>query len=210
MVLLAATACAGTGTATESPNTEPAAVDSPSTEPAADAGRYDSRRFQPPFEVTVPAWLPLAPSADEQNFLTFIGEDESFDRAVRFLVPVNLYEPGSDTATGPPDDYVEYLHGQSANGARLTDETTTAVDGMATTIMTASTSASLDGSLGCPAAGVSAPDCFGLQRGMTLRIAVIDMPDATLVAWARVTEGSVDTAEVFADFEQMLSSLRFR
>jgi hypothetical protein len=34
--------------------------------------------------------------------------------------------------------------------------------------------------------------------------------DATMVAWARVTEGSADAAEVFADFGQMLAGVRFR
>ena len=200
LVLIAAAACAGSSTATESP-TEVATTDT---------RRYQSQQFLTPVEVTVPAWLPAVPDADEPNFLTWIGRDESFDRAVRFLVPVNVYEPGSAAATSPPDDYLGYLRGQVADGVRLADETTTSVDGMPATIMTATTVASLDGSLGCPAADVPAPDCFGLQTGMTMRIAVIEVDDATLVAWGRTTEGSTDAADVFADFEQMLGSLRFR
>jgi hypothetical protein len=45
---------------------------------------------------------------------------------------------------------------------------------------------------------------------MALRLAVIDIADTTLLASARVTERSADAAEAFADFEQMLASLRFR
>jgi hypothetical protein len=68
----------------------------------------------------------------------------------------------------------------------------------------------LDGSLGCRAEEVSAPDCFGLRAGLALRLAVIDLGDRTLVAWARVAEDSADAAEVFADFEQMRAGLRLR
>ncbi len=200
LVLLAATACAGSSTTTESPTADP----------AADANRYQSRQFVTPFEVTVPAWLSAVPDTDEPNFLTWIGKDASFDRAVRFLVPVNVYRPGSAASTPPPDDFLSYLRSQVTHGAQLADETTTSVDGMPTTIVTGTTGTPLDGSLGCPAADVPAPDCFGLQPGMALRLAVVDVADTTLVAWARVTEGSADAAEVFAGFEQMLGSVRFR
>jgi hypothetical protein len=204
LVLLTATACAGAGTATESPTSSLTAGS------LADGDRYQSQRFVTPLEVTVPAWLPAVPDTDEPNFLTWIGTDASFDRAVRFLVPVNVYQPGSAAATPPPDDYLSYLRGQVTYGAQLADETRTSVGGMPTTIVTGTTGAPLDGSLGCPAADVPAPDCFGLQPGMALRLAVIDVVDTTVLAWARVTEGSADTAEAFADFEQMLGSLRFR
>jgi hypothetical protein len=203
LVLLAATACAESGTATETPTA------SPTADSVADDNRYQSRQFLTPIDVTLPAWLPVAPDADEPNFLSWIGEDASFDRAVRFMLPVNVYQPGSAVAIPPPDDYLSYLRGQVAHGAQLADEITTSVDGMPATIMTATTAASLDGSLGCPAADVSAPDCFGVQPGMALRLAVIDIGDRTLIAWARVTEGSADAAEVFADFEQLLTGLRF-
>jgi len=198
-MLLAATACAGPSTDNESPNADA----------VAEANRYQSQQFVTPFEVTVPAWLPAVPDADEPNFLTWIGTDTSFDRAVRFLVPVTVYQPGSDAPTPPPEDYLSHLYGQVAHGANFADERRTSVDGMPTTIMTATTAASLDGSLGCSAPDVPAPDCFGLQAGMELRLAVIDMGGSTVVAWARVTEGSVDAGEVFADFEQMLESIQF-
>jgi hypothetical protein len=204
LVLFAATACAGSSTATEP------SIASPTADSVVGAHVYQSERFVTPLKVTVPAWLPAVPNAEEPNFLTWIGDDASFDRAVRFLVPVNVYQPGSAAATPPPDGYLSYLRGHVRYGAQLADETTTSVDGMPTTIVTATTAASLDGSLGCPAADVPAPDCFGLQSGMALRLAVIEVADKTLVAWARVTEGSADAAEVFADFEQMLVSLQFR
>jgi hypothetical protein len=174
---------------------------------------YLTTEFVPTLEVTIPAWLPREPSADEPNFLTWIGEGVWVDRAVRFLVPVSLYEPGSAAATAPPAGYLAYLaylRTQDQYGAQFADEKTVTVDGRPATVITATTSASLDGSLGCPADGIPAAGCFGLQPELTLRIAVIDANDTTLLAWARAITGTADAAEEFADFERMLASLQFR
>jgi hypothetical protein len=200
LVLLAATACGDSSTATE------AATDAP----VIDNNRYVSEQFAPAVEVTVPAWLSTAPDTDESNFLTWVGTDEHVDRAVRFLLPVEVYEPGSAAATPVPEDYLSYLRSQAAHGARLVDETTTSVDGSLATILTGTTPTTLDKSLGCPAVNTPAPDCFGLHAGLALRLAIIDLGDRTLVVWARVTEDSADAAEVFADFGQMLAGLHLR
>jgi hypothetical protein len=185
----------------------PASVAEPS-ESASTVG-YVSKQFVLPLDVDVPAWLPAQPTADEPNFLTWTGEGAAVDRAVRFLVPVNLYPPGSTVATPVPDDYLGYLQTQTRHGARIADEKTLTVGGRPATILTATTSTSLDGSLGCPEEGVAAPDCYGLQQGLALRIAIIDAGDTTLLIWARGVDGASDQAREFADFEQMLATVAF-
>jgi hypothetical protein len=177
---------------------------------SASAGGYVSKQFARPLEVDVPAWLPAQPTADEPNFLTWTGEGAAVDRAVRFLVPVNLYPPGSTVTASVPDDYLGYLRTQTRHGARLTDQKALTVGGLPATILTAATSTSLDGSLGCPAEGVAAPDCYGLQPGLALRIAIIDVGDTTLLIWARGVDGASDQAREFADFERMLATVYFR
>ena len=59
------------------------------------ASTYSSTAFVLPFDVTVPAWLPGQASVDERNFVTW--DAASVDRAVRYLVPVELYPPGATT-----------------------------------------------------------------------------------------------------------------
>ena len=69
---------------------------------------------------------------------------------------------------------------------------------------------SLDGSLGCPKRGADQVDgCFGPQPYLLLRLAVIDVGDTTLLAWARMNKDNPDPAFV-AMFEQMLTTVRFR
>ena len=106
----------------------------------------------------------------------------------------------------PPDDYAAYLLGQAADGAEFTDITNTTVDGRPATLVTANVADSLDGSLGCPETGMTAHDCFGLQPDLTLRIAVIDTGDETLLVWVRDIRGA--PAE-YATFDAMLASIRF-
>ncbi len=50
--------------------------------------------------------------------------------------------------------------------------------------------------------------CLGPQPGYSLRLAVIDVGDTTLLAWAKI--GSMPDKEFFAMFERMLQSVRFR
>jgi hypothetical protein len=85
------------------------------------------------------------------------------------------------------------------------------VGGQAATLLTATTDRALDGSLGCPTRKTSAPDCFGLQPDLALRIAVVKVHDQTLLIWLREDEGA-DTAEIkerIEAFEEMLATLRF-
>jgi hypothetical protein len=173
--------------------------------------------FVVPFAVEVPPVLPLAPAADEPNFLTWLGANEG--PVVRFLVPVGVIQPGSKVATATPKDYLAYLLGLAAVGARFSDQTTLRVDGRPATLLTATTNGpELEGSLGCRIPGSGA--CFGLVSSPIIRLAVIDLGDGrTLVAWGRVNDlhtpaspaaASAEQAVAFNTFQQLLASIQFR
>ena len=67
----------------------------------------------------------------------------------------------------------------------------------------------LDGTLGCPEAGADQFDgCFGPQPDLLLRLAIVDVGDQTLLAWARTPKGAPDEAFVEM-FEQMLTTVQF-
>jgi hypothetical protein len=176
---------------------------------------YDSRNFTPPLTVDRPAWLPAQPVLDELHFLTWVGEGVDVDRAVRFLSPIGIYAPSApDKQVGKlhwvPDDYVRYLLGLREHGAQISDRTTLEVDGRHATLMTAGTSASLSGTLGCWDEGQTPGDCMGLQPYALIRLAVIDDDGTTVLAWARTLPGSPTRDQDFAAFEAMLATLRFR
>jgi hypothetical protein len=136
-------------------------------------------------------------------------EAGSVDRALRVLVPVSVYPPGGTGRTPPPADFLGYLLAQREHGAEFSDITETTVDGRPATIVTATVADHLDGSLGCPDEQLPAPDCFGLQPELILRIAVIDTGEQTLLAWVRDTRGDGSTAPEYESFMEMLATLRF-
>jgi hypothetical protein len=172
---------------------------------------YASTTFAVPFDVAVPAWLPSAPYAEEPNFVAWQANADDIGLKVRFLVPVNVYPPGGTGPTPPPQDYLAYLRGQSDYGAHFADVTEMTVGGRPATILTVTTDRSLDGSLGCQKEGMTAADCWGLQPGLILRIAVIPVGDETLLVWLRGDAGATQTFTAHLDsFEQMLANLRFR
>jgi hypothetical protein len=174
------------------------------TEPEPPA-TYTSTTFVVPFEVTLPDWLPpgIPPTAERSHFVTW--ESTAPERAVRFFVPVNVYPPGTGTAAPVPDDYVAYLLGQADYGASLKDVVETTVDGRPATIVTATTPTFLDRSLGCESEG--GDECWGLITDATLRIAVIDTGDQTMLVWQRdpLEAEAVD----YGSFDAMLASLHF-
>ena len=149
-------------------------------EPAAETA-YSSTSFVVPFDVTLPAWLAPTPAVEDPNFVTWEGA--AIDRAVRVLVPVAVYPPGSDTTTPPPADYLDYLLAQSAHGALFSDITQSTVDGHPVTIVTATIPGpdGLHGSIGCPAERLGSHDCLGIQPDLVLRIAVIDAAPGPLL-----------------------------
>jgi hypothetical protein len=178
--------------------------------PTSTPTTYSSKAFVLPFDVAPPTWQPTAPSVDESNFVTWVSPDDT--RAVRFMVPVNVYPPGGTGTTPPPRDYLAYLLAQKDHGARFADVTEAHVGGRPATIVTATVGSGLSGSIGCPKAGMSADDCFGLQPELVLRIAVIDFADKTLLIWLRLPRAwPVDnmTTEI-KSFENMLTSIHFR
>ena len=94
-------------TATRSRRQRPTTgINRPATH-GATAARTPPRAFNLPFDLTVPTWLDTTPSIEQPNFVTWEASDT--DRAVRFLIPVNVYPPGRTATTPPPNDYVAYL-----------------------------------------------------------------------------------------------------
>ncbi len=170
---------------------------------------YGSKAFILPFNVTPPTWQPTPPSVEQRNFVTWEAPDAT--QAVRFLVPVNVYPPGGSGTTAPPEDYLAYLLGQGRHGAKFADVITTTVGDLPATLVTATAPSSLDGSLGCPKAGLTAGDCFGLQADLVLRIAVLNVRGKTLLIWLRqnLSAGVEDREKNFASFKDMLASGRF-
>jgi hypothetical protein len=181
--------------------------------PSSPTGQtYASKAFVVPLTVTVGTSLKKPPNPDSRNLLSWDAADGPNNK-VRFLVPVNLYRPGSVFPEAPPKDYLAYLQGLASQGVvKLSDVTKITVDGHPATLMseTLATDQGFDGALGCPAAGADqAWGCYGPQPGWISRMAVIPVGNSTLLAWARTSKASPDDAFV-ATFETMLNSVRFR
>jgi hypothetical protein len=203
--LLLSSACS-----TASPNAGPAPtpVASSTATPAASGAIYASQSFVVPFQVTVPAWLPVKADQDRPNFLTW---ERPGLPAVRFLVPVAVYPRGSTKASKPPQDYLSYLLDQAQRGAHFSDQAQTTVGGRPATIVTGTTGKPLDGSLGCPEVNQTAEDCFGLQPDVSLRLAVVPFDDKVLLIWLRTAldADQKDAAAKVASFQDMLASVSF-
>jgi len=181
--------------------------------PSSPTGQtYASKAFVVPLTVTVDASLKSPPNPDSRNLLSWDAAHDSSGK-VRFLVPVNLYRPGSSAPEAPPRDYLAYLQGLTSQGVKYSDVTKITVDGHPATLMSVSSTGArnLDGSLGCPTVGADQGEgCFGFQPDLSMRIAVIPVGNSTLLAWARTSKDSPDTAAFFAMFGTMLKSVRFR
>ena len=173
---------------------------------------YSSKAFVVPFVVTPPTWLPTAPTprADESNLVSWVSPDDT--ARVRFMVPVNVYPPGGTGTIPLPRDYLTYLLSLKDHGVNFADVTEAHVGGRPATIMTVTALDSLDGSFGCPKAGMAADDCFGFQPDRVTRIAVIDFGDKTLLIWVGLpkTMDPDDQKTKIKSFEEMLTSVRFR
>ncbi len=220
--VLLALALASCGQADKSPKSPNAATSSAPTSSAANssaptssaapspsAAKYSSKSFSIPLTVMVPASLKPQPTEDTGTFLTWESVSAGH-KAVRFLQPVVVYPPGSAGPQAPPKNYLAYLRGQASHGAKFANVKTISVDGHPATIMTATTTQALDGSLGCPTANTAADECFGLQPDLTLRIAVIDVNGKTLLAWAKTDSQDVNVPSFYAEFAAMLQGLKFR
>jgi hypothetical protein len=171
---------------------------------------YTTTSFKVPLTVVVDPLLTSPPNPDSPGLLSWDAVAKTNEK-VRFLTPVELYPPGSSTPQPPPANYLDYLRGQAARGAKFSNISTITVGGHPATLMTATTSSSMDGSLGCPFLGADQGEgCYGLQPDLSLRIAVIDMGHGTtLLAWARTGIDAPDDAFV-SMFERMLASVQFK
>ena len=159
--------------------------------PSSPAGQtYASKAFVVPLTVTVDASLKSPPDPDSRNLLSWDAAHDPSGK-VRFLVPVNLYRPGSSAPEAPPKDYLAYLQELTIYGVKYSDVTKITVDGHPATLMSVTStndSGLLDGSLGCPTVGADQGEgCFGFQPDLSIRIAVIPVGNSTLLAWARTT-----------------------
>ncbi|MEO7664334.1 MAG: hypothetical protein ABIV26_04355 [Candidatus Limnocylindrales bacterium] len=209
--------------ATASPSTQPSPSDPVTATPAAAASvaslstpspaataaepRYATTNFRIPLSVVVAEGLPSTPTADTPGLLTWTATSEPNNR-IRFLSPAEVYPPGAKTPVPPPADFLAYIKGQADRGGILTDMSATTVDGLPATLLTANASRPLDGSLGCPTKEGD-PECFGLQPGRTLRMAVVDVHGQPLLIWARTDSQAPDDA-FLVSFERMLGTVIFR
>jgi hypothetical protein len=188
----------------------------PPSSPSSSASQtYASKDFMLPLTVTVDASLKSPPAIDFTTFLTWDAAHSSSNK-VRFLVPTNLYRPGSLISQAPPKHYLKYLRGLTSRGVKLSNVVKITVDGHPATLMTAASDSAagppgfFDGTIGCAdPADDQEEACLGFQPEMMLRIAVIPVGNTTLLAWARTSKAQPDET-FFAMFERMLKSVRFR
>ncbi|GAA1528739.1 hypothetical protein [Kribbella lupini] len=197
----------GTGCASDK---DPVAVTVPPTapstspaEPTTSQTPFTSRTFAIPFTATVPGLFKPAPTEDTRTLVSWAAADG--ERYIRVLLPAVLYRPDSTSPQQPPADYLSYLRSLTSAGAAFTNETSTTVDGHSATLVTASTTRSLDGTLGCPGPQTPIEVCFGLQPDLALRIAVIPVGTSTVIAWVRTEQDDPEAATYVAAFESMLS-----
>ncbi len=170
---------------------------------------YTTARFGIPLSVVVAPGLGSAPTDDTPGLLSWTAAVVDNNR-IQFLIPAEVYPPDATAPTPPPADFLGYVQGLAGKGAIYTDMTTTAVDGVPVTLLTAKTSRSLDGSLGCPTIGADQGEgCFGLQPEYALRMAVMDIGGKPLLAWARSDANIPDTA-FLTSFEDMLKTVDFK
>jgi hypothetical protein len=212
LALLAAAGCSSGGSASALARASTAA----SATPASTASHtYASKYFRPPLTVTVDPSLKSPPVTDFTTFLTWDAVN-SPDNKVRFLVPINVYRPGSFVSQAPPKDYLRWLQRLTRHGLKLSNVVKITVDGHPATLMTGTSSAAAGppgffaGTIGCPdPANDQVEGCFGIQPDVIARLAVIPLGKTTLLAWARTSKAHPDEA-FFAMFERMLHSVRFR
>jgi hypothetical protein len=206
LALLAVSGCGG--------GDEKSTSTTASTAPAASAAgqTYSSKAFVLPLTVTVDAALKSPPNPDSPNFLSWDAV-ASEENKVRFMVPVVVFRPGKETPEAPPKDYLKFLMAQAKDGAEFSKVTKITVDGRPATLMDVTTygpEGFLSGSVGCfeRVSDKHTDPCYGIQPDYHLRLAVIDVGEGTLVAWAR--SRGVPDKEFHAMFERMLQSVRLR
>ena len=209
------------GCATTSPSGSPSAAtesavpgptQSSSTVPdrsASTAAHYTTTKFSIPLSIDVAPLFGAGAPYDTPGLVSWTSTSEVNDK-VRILAPVEVYPPGATTPEAVPADLVAYLKGLAEEGAVITDVTQATVGGKPATLLTATTSTSLDGVLGCPEAGADKGEgCYGLQPELLVRIAVANVDGKPLLAWARTDAATPNKAFIGA-FEDMLATVEFQ
>ena len=200
---------AGCASSTAAPAAGPDTTPTPSeSNSAAVSGMYTSDGFAVPFTVIVSDLVTFEPHEPGPEQVTWESPIDPNDR-IRFVAPVAVFPPGSETPIDPPADYASYLRGLAQYGAVIADEASIEVDGQTVPVFTITSTADLNGSIGCIAnAGKDDNDCFGAHPDLYLRVAVIPVQGKTVLAWAR-SDPAAPNLELVASFEKMLQTAHF-
>lgn len=210
VALLAISGCGGGGTTSSASSPAATSATAPTSASSAASQTYSSKAFVVPLTVTVDAALKSPPNRDSSHLLTWDAVATEVNK-VRFMVPVVVFRPENETPDAPPKDYLKFLMAQTNSGAEFSKVSKITVDGRPATLMDVTTNPELAGSLGCTeqVSNKHADSCFGLQPDFYLRLAVIDVGDSTLLAWARTGIDNPDEA-FQAMFERMLTTVQLR
>ena len=195
------------GSETTDPTTNPDST--PTTGPtgtstSSSAPVYTPTKFVVPFTTAVPTWVAPTPATSNTYLVTWSTDGV----AVRFLVPVTIYPPGSTRATDPPRNYLTYLRQHEGAGVRVGDVSQRTVDGRPATLLTVTATRRLAGSIGCPAAGMAPEQCHGLRPERRLRVAIVDVDGRALLIWLR-NDQSEKFLKQSEQFDALLNSVRF-
>ncbi len=179
--------------------------------PTPTPARYATTTFIVPLEVTAPSWLGPTEVTDDAHFLTWVPT-AGRRPAVRFLVPLSVYPPGSHSAGPVPDDYRGYLLGLEKHGAHFADQSRIDIDGHSATLLTLTADNQHNGAIGCSVEHQPAGECAGLQLPLALRMAILTVDGHNLVVWLRLATDiePADAAASTDSFEEMLRGIRFR
>jgi hypothetical protein len=211
VAVLAVSGCGGGGTASSASSHAATSATAPTSASSAASQTYSSKAFVVPLTVTVDPALQSPPNRDSSHLLTWDAAATE-ENKVRFMVPVVVFRPENQTPETPPkEEYLKFLMAQTNWGAEFSKVSKITVDGRPATLMDVTTNQEVSGSLGCieRVSNKHADSCFGLQPDYHLRLAVIDVGDTTLLAWARTGIDNPDEA-FRAMFERMLTAVRFR
>jgi hypothetical protein len=194
----------------------------PRPTPAPTHVTYTSTDFRVPFTVSLPTWLtpfrgPVSEAAGEViwsesdcNATTAPCQDGA-DLKLRFISPYSVYEPlnAPEPSTTPRyAAYVAYLKALSA--LRISDMVSTTVGGRPATLMSVTATETLHGDVGCEQAVYEdSGDCYSFFKGLLARFAVVDAGSKILIIWLRANPTSPGLTAKSADFDQMLTTVRF-
>lgn len=176
--------------------------------PAPQPPTYTSTSSQMPFTIVLPSWATSARPVMRPS-----GRLVTWDRsceptgpsvAADCAAPSRSFGVMSPIETGGPDPVgtLPDHRGVSLQG----QFTPLLVDGRSAQVATAIVAQDVPGALGCDAAG----SCSGLAGGTTVRIAEItESGKPSVVVWQSWATGSPGSANLEADFDAALLSMRF-